>query len=83
MLAPPQLRPVRHTRHDVNLRASVLAPRRVFCIPPQGAVPAGAELCGGDDMARSVSASVDALIGGDASAAVFKRDIGELMVRPL
>eukprot|EP00752_Nemacystus_decipiens_P008074 g7217.t1 len=49
----------------------------------EGAVPAGAELCGGGGMAESISNSIDALLGGDASAAVFKRDAGELMVRPL
>ncbi|CAM9676919.1 unnamed protein product, partial [Hapterophycus canaliculatus] len=49
----------------------------------QGAVPAGFELCGGDGMAKSISASIDALVAGDESAAVFKRDLGELKVRPL
>lgn len=49
----------------------------------QEAVPAGAELCGGDEMAHSIAASIDALTAGDESAAVFKRDIGELMLRPL
>lgn len=58
----------------------VLICRRAFV--RQGAVPAGAELCG-EGMAESISASIDALLDGDASAAVFKRDIGELMVRPL
>ncbi|CAM9509280.1 unnamed protein product, partial [Scytosiphon promiscuus] len=47
------------------------------------AVPAGVELCGGDDMARSISASIDALVAGDESAAVFKRNVGGLMIRPL
>lgn len=51
---------------------------------PQGAVPAGAELCGGRGMAASISVSIDALLGGDASAAVFdKTDDGEITVRPL
>lgn len=58
-----------------------LAGRAFFCFP-QGAVPAGAELCGGG-VAESISASIDAPLGGNASATVFKRDIGELMVRPL
>ncbi|CAN0194683.1 unnamed protein product [Scytosiphon promiscuus] len=49
----------------------------------EGAVPAGAELCGGDGMAKSISASIDALVAGDESAAVFKRDLGELTIRPL
>lgn len=34
-------------------------------------------------MAESISASIDRLIDGDESAAIFKKDIGELMVRPL
>lgn len=34
-------------------------------------------------MAISIAASVDALIAGDASAAIFNRDLGELMLRPL
>lgn len=49
----------------------------------QEAVPAGVDLCGGDEMAISLSASIDALTEGDESAAVFKRDGGELMLRPL
>ncbi|CAM9150528.1 unnamed protein product [Ectocarpus sp. 8 AP-2014] len=47
------------------------------------AVPAGAELCGGEEIAVSIAASIDALTAGDESAAVFKRDIGELVLRPL
>ncbi|CAB1104024.1 CPO-like [Ectocarpus sp. CCAP 1310/34] len=47
------------------------------------AVPAGAELCGGDEIAVSIAASIDALTAGDESAAVFKRDVGELVLRPL
>eukprot|EP00903_Cladosiphon_okamuranus_P005324 g5322.t1 len=46
------------------------------------AVTAGAELCGGDEMAVSISASVDALTDGDASAAIFNRNLGELTLRP-
>eukprot|EP00752_Nemacystus_decipiens_P007406 g6624.t1 len=49
----------------------------------EGAVPAGVDLCGGDEMAISIAASVDALNAGDASGAIFKRDLGELMLRPL
>ena len=49
----------------------------------QEAVPAGAELCGGDEMAISIAASIDALTAGDESAAVFDRGIGELILRPL
>lgn len=49
----------------------------------QEAVPAGAELCGGDEIAASIAASIDALTAGVESAAVFKRDIGELVLRPL
>lgn len=55
----------------------------VMLLPCQGAVPAGVDLCGGDEMAISIAASVDALIAGDASAAIFNRDLGELMLRPL
>eukprot|EP00904_Undaria_pinnatifida_P002795 jgi/Undpi1/12516/HiC_scaffold_6.g02185.m1 len=47
------------------------------------AVPAGADLCGGGDMAVSIARSVDRLIEGDERAAIFKSDLGELMVRPL
>ncbi|CAM9270140.1 unnamed protein product [Ectocarpus sp. 6 AP-2014] len=46
-------------------------------------VPAGVELCGGDEMAISIAASIDGLTAGDESVAVFNRDIGELMLRPL
>eukprot|EP00752_Nemacystus_decipiens_P004023 g3684.t2 len=46
----------------------------------QGAVTAGVELCGGDDMAKSIHDSLERLKNGDESAAIFKRDIGELMV---
>lgn len=49
----------------------------------QGAVPAGVELCGGFEMTMSISDSIDALIEGDESAAVFDRDAGKLMLRPL
>lgn len=48
----------------------------------QGAVPAGVELCGGDEMARSIHDSFERLKAGDESAAVFKKDVGELMIRP-
>lgn len=54
-------------------------PESVF----QEAVPAGAELCGDDEMTKSIAASIDALTDGDASAAVFDRNVGELMLRPL
>ncbi|CAM9870915.1 unnamed protein product [Ectocarpus fasciculatus] len=47
-----------------------------------GAVPAGAELCGGDHMAKSIHDSFERLKAGDESAAVFKSNVGELMVRP-
>ncbi|CAM9338597.1 unnamed protein product [Ectocarpus sp. 8 AP-2014] len=47
-----------------------------------GAVPAGAELCGGMDMAMSIHDSLERLKAGDESAAIFKTDVGELMVRP-
>lgn len=49
----------------------------------QETVPAGVGLCGGDEMAHSFAASIDALTGGDESAAVLNREIGELMLRPL
>eukprot|EP00903_Cladosiphon_okamuranus_P012371 g11596.t1 len=49
----------------------------------EGAVPAGVELCGGDEMAHSIAASIDGLTAGDEDAAVFKSDLGELMLRPL
>lgn len=49
----------------------------------QGAVPAGVELCGGGEMASSIARSMDRLIDGDEEAAIFKSDLGELMVRPL
>ena len=52
----------------------------IFC---QGAVPAGAELCGGGDMAASIDVSLSRLVDGDEDAAIFKRDIGELLLRPL
>lgn len=47
----------------------------------QEAVPAGAELCGGGEMAESISSTIGALIEGDESAAIFKKNPGELMVR--
>ena len=34
-------------------------------------------------MAASISRSIARLVDGDEDAAVFKRDIGELMLRPL
>ena len=46
-------------------------------------MPAGAELCGGEEIAISIAGSVDALTAGDESGAVFDRGIGELMLRPL
>jgi len=49
----------------------------------QEAVPAGVELCGGDEPAISISASIDGLTAGDESAAVLDRGIGDLMLRPL
>lgn len=49
--------------------------------PLQDAVPAGVDLCGGELVARSVEASIDRLIAGDETAAVFKSDPGELKVR--
>lgn len=54
----------------------------VFFIVLQGAVAAGVELCGGDHMAKSIHDSFERLKAGDEGAAIFKRDIGELMVRP-
>ncbi|CAM9706452.1 unnamed protein product, partial [Scytosiphon promiscuus] len=47
------------------------------------AVTGGVELCGGDDMAKSIHDSFERLKAGDESAAIFKKDIGELMVRPV
>lgn len=52
-----------------------------FCF--QEAVPAGAELCGGGDMALSIADTINKLRDGDEDAAVYKRDLGELMLRPL
>lgn len=49
----------------------------------QDAVPAGVELCGGGDMAASIGRSLGRLVDGDEGGAVFKPDLGELMVRPL
>ena len=54
----------------------------IFCFR-QGAVPAGAELCGGKDMAASIDESLSRLVDGDTHAAIFDRNIGELMLRPL
>lgn len=34
-------------------------------------------------MAVSIGSSIARLVDGDESAAVFKRDIGQLMLRPL
>lgn len=62
---------------------SVLNAILVLVCIHQGAVGAGKELCGGDDMVRSIAASIDALIDGDESAAVFDRDIGPLKLRVL
>ncbi|CAM9482619.1 unnamed protein product [Ectocarpus fasciculatus] len=45
-------------------------------------VPAGAELCGSQGMVDSIHESLERLKAGDTSAAVFKKDVGELMVRP-
>ncbi|CAM9691475.1 unnamed protein product [Sphacelaria rigidula] len=45
------------------------------------AVLAGAELCGGFFVSNSVSATVNRLIAGDETAAVFKENPGELKVR--
>ncbi|CAN0217950.1 unnamed protein product, partial [Scytosiphon promiscuus] len=47
------------------------------------AVTAGMELCTGDDMAKSIHDSLERLKAGDESAAVFNKDVGELMVRPV
>ncbi|CAM9200218.1 unnamed protein product, partial [Laminaria digitata] len=49
----------------------------------EGAVPAGVELCGGGDMAASIYNSLARLVEGDEHAAIFNRDVGELMLRPL
>ncbi len=49
----------------------------------QDAVPAGEELCGGDEMSISIAAAIDGLTAGDESAAIFDPSIGELMLRPL
>lgn len=49
----------------------------------QEAVPAGVELCGGGGMAVSIAKSIDRLIEGDEEAAVFKADLGDLLLRPL
>lgn len=48
----------------------------------QDSVPAGAELCGSQRMAHSIHESLERLKAGDTNAAVFKRDVGELTVRP-
>lgn len=48
----------------------------------QEAIPAGADLCG-DVFVESTSATVSGLMDGDETAAILKRDPGELMVRPL
>lgn len=53
------------------------------CHFSQDAVPAGVELCGGGQMAISIEKSIDKLVEGDEEGAVFKSDLGELMVRPL
>lgn len=84
--------PLTHSRRPVKPLPCSFAPHFSFFLLPssppvcccvlQGAIPAGVELCG-EGMAESISASIDALLGGDASAAVFKADIGEIMVRPL
>ncbi len=34
-------------------------------------------------MTMSIAASIDALTDGDESAAIFDRNVGELMLRPL
>ncbi|CAM9971879.1 unnamed protein product, partial [Ascophyllum nodosum] len=47
------------------------------------ATAAGGELCGGGLLASSISSSISALIDGDETAAIFKKDVGELMVRPV
>ena len=49
----------------------------------QEAATAGTKLCGGGLLAPSISSSIGALIDGDESAAIFKKDVGEQMVRPL
>lgn len=49
----------------------------------QGAVSAGTELCGGDELAVSIADALDALTDGDESAAICDRNVGELMLRPL
>ena len=52
-------------------------------ITQQDATAAGGELCGGGLLASSISSSISALIDGDETAAIFKKDVGELMVRPV
>lgn len=47
----------------------------------QEAIPAGADLCGDVRFAESISATTSRLVDGDETAAVLKRDPGELMVR--
>lgn len=69
--------------HEFEFIPRVLMVSNVLSYFCQGAVPAGVELCGGDDVIHSIAASFDALTDGDESAAVFNRDIGELMLRPL
>lgn len=49
----------------------------------QEAVPGGVELCGGSLLAESITTSIGDLVAGDESAAVFDKNIGELMLRPL
>ncbi|CAN0348362.1 unnamed protein product [Ectocarpus sp. 8 AP-2014] len=46
------------------------------------AVPAGAARCGGEEMAMSIAASINALATGVESTAVLERNVGELVVRP-
>lgn len=49
----------------------------------QGAVPAGVELCGGGEMAKSIAKSMQRLVDGDGSSPVFDKNVGELLLRPL
>lgn len=50
----------------------------------QEAIPAGADPCGSGRLVESISATtVDGLMDGDETAAILKRDPGELMVRPV
>jgi len=66
--------PVKHPRHCLPYLPQLTASE-------QAAVSAGAELCGDFFAADSISATVGRLVDGDGTAAIFDRNVGELMVR--